>query len=110
VIHRLTAAQLDDLTRRLRGVYVMPVNDGGGLLNGKDTFTRTFDDLPAIQGEAADALDAVRAERDEALRKRDQMQDYYNQAVAKLSRAKATLEAIHMFTQEQLSVVEWRER
>lgn len=50
---------LDDLIRRLRGVYVIPVNDGAGLLNGKDTYTRTFD-VPAIHREAADALEQLR--------------------------------------------------
>lgn len=30
------------LVDRLRGIYVLPVNDGLGLLDGKDTFTRDF--------------------------------------------------------------------
>lgn len=30
------------LVDRLRGIYTMPVNDGLGLLDGKDTFTRDF--------------------------------------------------------------------
>ena len=30
------------IVNRLRGIYTIPVNDGLGLLNGKDTFTREF--------------------------------------------------------------------
>lgn len=40
------------LIDRLRGIYTLPVNDGAGLLDGKDTFTRTFPVAP-IQVEAA---------------------------------------------------------
>lgn len=32
----------DELVDRLSGIYVIPVNDGAGLLNGKSTFTRHF--------------------------------------------------------------------
>jgi hypothetical protein len=46
---------VSELIERLRGIYTIPVNDGAGLLDGKDTFTRTFD-VPPIQLEAADAL------------------------------------------------------
>ena len=44
------------LVDRLRGIYTIPVNDGVGPLNGSDTFTRTFEGLPPIQGKAADAI------------------------------------------------------
>lgn len=47
-----------DLIQRLRGVYTIPVNDGAGLLNGKDTFTRTFETTP-ISNEAADAIEEL---------------------------------------------------
>ena len=43
------------LIERLNGRYTIPVNDGAGLLNGKDTFSRTFT-VPSIQLEAAAAL------------------------------------------------------
>lgn len=46
------------LTDRLRGIYTIPVNDGAGLLNGKDTITREFE-TPPIQKEAADVIDAL---------------------------------------------------
>jgi hypothetical protein len=32
----------DELVDRLRGIYVIPVNDGAGPLDGKTTFTRYF--------------------------------------------------------------------
>jgi hypothetical protein len=48
------------LQDRLRGIYTLAVNDGAGLLNGKDTFTRKFP-TPPIQKEAADALDRLEA-------------------------------------------------
>lgn len=51
------------LVDRLRGIYTIPVDDGAGLLNGKDTFTRKFETSP-INHEAAAEIDAVRAERD----------------------------------------------
>lgn len=44
------------LVDRLRGIYTIPVNDGAGALNGKDTFTRTFKGLPPIQAKSADAI------------------------------------------------------
>lgn len=56
------------LTDRLRGIYTLPVNDGAGLLDGKDTFTREFPAAP-IQREAADAIDTMA----EALRKAVQL-------------------------------------
>jgi hypothetical protein len=46
------------LVRRLRGIYVIPVDDGGGLLHGKDTYTRTFETAP-IQHEAAAMLESL---------------------------------------------------
>lgn len=46
------------LTDRLRGKYVLPVNDGAGPLNGSMTFERQFPTVP-IQIEAADAIDAL---------------------------------------------------
>jgi hypothetical protein len=46
---------------RLRGIYTIPVNDGAGLLDGKDTFTRSFT-TPPIQQAAADLIETLRAE------------------------------------------------
>jgi hypothetical protein len=46
------------LTDRLRGIYTIPVNDGAGLLNGKDTFTRTFP-VPPINIEAAEEIERL---------------------------------------------------
>jgi hypothetical protein len=50
-----------DITDRLRGIYTVPVNDGAGLLDGKDTFTRSFT-TPPVQQEAAALIDALRSE------------------------------------------------
>lgn len=47
-----------DLVSRLRGVYFVPVNDGAGPLNGKDSFTREFHVAP-IQREAADRIERL---------------------------------------------------
>lgn len=59
------------LVRRLRGIYTIPVNDGAGLLNGKDTFTRVFEGLPPIQKEAADAIEDLMVRLAEAERRAD---------------------------------------
>lgn len=50
-----------DLINRLRGIYVTKVDDGAGLLNGKDTFTREFP-VPPICKEAAIFIEAQEAE------------------------------------------------
>lgn len=47
-----------DLVDRLLGKYVIPVNDGAGLLDGKSTFTRHFN-APPIQRDAADAIKSL---------------------------------------------------
>jgi len=48
-----------DITERLRGKVRVPVNDGAGLLDGKDFFERSF---PASKCalEAADEIDRLR--------------------------------------------------
>lgn len=51
----------DDMVKRLRGIYTVPVNDGAGPLNGSNEFTRAFD-VPPIQREAADEIERLRAE------------------------------------------------
>lgn len=56
-----TLKEYTDLVNRLRGIYTIPVNDGAGPLNGKDTVTRTFGNLPPIMGEAADAIETLEA-------------------------------------------------
>lgn len=48
-----------DICQRLRGIYTVPVNDGAGLLDGKDTFTRQFETAP-IQHEAANEIEKLR--------------------------------------------------
>jgi hypothetical protein len=53
-----TAPLLSTLTERLRGIYRLGVNDGAGLLDGKDTFTRDFGTTP-IKSEAADRIEAL---------------------------------------------------
>jgi HAMP domain-containing protein len=58
---REAAPLLSSLVERLRGIYRLGVNDGAGLLNGSDTFTRKFE-TPPIQHEAADAIEALEAE------------------------------------------------
>jgi hypothetical protein len=52
---------MNDLVNRLRGIYTVPVNDGAGLLNGKDTFTREFPVAP-IQQEAASEIERLESE------------------------------------------------
>lgn len=47
------------LVDRLRGIYTVPVNDGAGLLNGKDTFTNVFP-VPPINHEAAEEIERLR--------------------------------------------------
>jgi hypothetical protein len=49
--------QYSNLVNRLRGIYTVPVNDGAGLLNGKDTYTKVFTGLPSINEEAAKAIE-----------------------------------------------------
>lgn len=49
----------EDIASRLRGVIVIPVNDGAGLLDGKDTFTRDFGDQGLLQNRAADMIDQL---------------------------------------------------
>jgi hypothetical protein len=48
------------LVDRLRGVYTVPVNDGAGLLDGKEIFTppEPFP-TPPIQKEAADRIEEL---------------------------------------------------
>jgi hypothetical protein len=52
---RLTDAEL---IQRLRGIYTVPVNDGAGLLDGKDTYTETYPVSP-ICLEAADEIEKL---------------------------------------------------
>ncbi len=48
------------LVDRLRGIYTIPVNDGLGLLNGKDTFTPAEPFFtPPIQKEAASRIEEL---------------------------------------------------
>lgn len=46
------------LLDRLRGFYNVPVNDGAGLLEGKNVYTRQFE-VPPIQLEAANAIECL---------------------------------------------------
>ncbi len=45
----------DDMVNRLRGLYIIPVNDGCGPLNGKTEFERTFA-VGALYHQAADRI------------------------------------------------------
>jgi hypothetical protein len=47
---------IKDVVQRLRGHYTVKVNDGAGLLDGKDTYTRTFPTSP-LQLEAAEIIE-----------------------------------------------------
>jgi hypothetical protein len=49
-----------DIVERLRGKVRVPVNDGAGLLDGKDFFERTFPTSKAAM-EAAEEIDRLRA-------------------------------------------------
>lgn len=60
----------DSLLDRLRGIYTIPVNDGAGLLNGKDTFTRRFFPMP-ICAEAAAEIERLQSLARTALDERD---------------------------------------
>lgn len=42
-----------DVCNRLRGIIIIPVNDGAGLLDGKDYFERHWPDQPALHHRAA---------------------------------------------------------
>jgi hypothetical protein len=57
-----------DLVNRLRGIYQGPVDDGAGPLNGSNTFTRIFEGLPPIHGEAADAIESYEEKLSEVRR------------------------------------------
>ena len=48
---------MSDLIERLRGKYVIPINDGAGPLDGSMEFIRQFP-TPPIHHEAADALES----------------------------------------------------
>lgn len=48
-----------DIVERLRGKVRIPVNDGAGLLDGKDFFERTFPTSKAAM-EAADEIERLR--------------------------------------------------
>lgn len=49
-----------NLVNRLRGIYTLPVDDGAGLLDDKDTFTRGFP-TPPIMHEAAMRIEELEA-------------------------------------------------
>ncbi len=49
-----------DIVDRLRGKVRVPVNDGAGLLDGKDFFERTFP-TSNLAREAADEIERLRA-------------------------------------------------
>lgn len=50
------------LVDRLRGIYTVPVNDGAGLLDGKDTFTPSEPFFtPPVQKEAAERIELLEA-------------------------------------------------
>lgn len=65
---------MSDIVKRLRGIYRIPVNDGGGLLNGSDTFERRFEPTP-IMVEAAAEIEALRARVAELEKLVDDMRD-----------------------------------
>lgn len=51
---------MSDLVSRLRGNYSIPINDGGGPIDGKMTFDRSFA-VPPIQLEAAEEIYRLRS-------------------------------------------------
>jgi len=56
-----------DIVERLRGKVRVPVNDGAGLLDGKDFFERTFPASKAAM-EAADEIERLRKALEEISR------------------------------------------
>lgn len=62
MIDKKQKAELDDLIQRLMGVYNIPINDGCGPIDGKDVFTRKFDNLPLINGEAVNWLSHLKSQ------------------------------------------------
>lgn len=56
------------LVDRLNGIYTVPVNDGAGLLDGRDTHTRTFE-VPRINKEAAKRIVSLEKELKEVKEK-----------------------------------------
>jgi len=63
---------MSDLVNRLRGIYTVKVDDGAGLLDGKDTYTRVFDELPPIHGEAANRIEELESKLAQAEREKDE--------------------------------------
>lgn len=51
----------ENLADRLRGRYVLPVDDGAGLLNGSDVFEQTYE-VGAISKRAADRIEELESE------------------------------------------------
>ena len=54
----LAGLSVETLCERLRGTYRIPVNDGGGPLNGSMEFVRQFETGP-IQHEAARRIESL---------------------------------------------------
>jgi hypothetical protein len=50
---------IQDIANRLRGVITIPVNDGHGLLDGKDTFTRDFGHQGELQHRASLLIESL---------------------------------------------------
>ena len=61
------------LTERLRGLIRVPVNDGAGLLDGKDFFERSFP-TSNLAREAADRIEALDAALRGATYENDRLQ------------------------------------
>lgn len=55
----IRSLDLEDLPNRLRGVITIPVNDGAGLLDGKDTFTRDYGYQGELQHRASLLIESI---------------------------------------------------
>lgn len=68
----------DDMVDRLRGIYRQKINDGDGLLNGKDYWESRFA-VGALSLDAADRIESLKAELAEA-RKDSARLDYVDKS------------------------------
>lgn len=73
---------------RLRGIYTVPVNDGAGLLDGKDTFTAAEPFYtPPIQREAADLIEEMLAALQGVVRVADRKTTEFDAARVAIAKA-----------------------
>lgn len=83
--------QLATLVERLRGIIRIPVNDGAGLLDGKDFFERSFP-TSNLAREAANEIERLTAERERTERNRDMWKGQCERQAAQLTKMRSALQ------------------